>query len=121
MENESTLKRSSVQDAGRKLAKTLYIDSTERKKKSLRLNSFSLTTEGDLLIAIDKLLKKANVSLKEIKNIKVKRGPGSFTSLRTGISIANALSYALALKDLKDLDVPEYDKEPSITIPKDSS
>lgn len=61
---------------------------------------------------IDKMLKKANLNLNEIDEIRVERGPGSFTGLRVGISIANALSFALGKKvngrRLGAIEPPEY-------------
>lgn len=49
----------------------------------------------DLLNKIDQLLAKAGISAKKIRNIAIFRGPGSFTSLRVGISVANALAFSL--------------------------
>lgn len=43
---------------------------------------------------IDKLLNKSSISLSDIEGIVVFKGPGSFTGLRIGHSIANALAYA---------------------------
>ncbi len=43
----------------------------------------------------DKLLKKHSLKLSDITDIEVNAGPGSFTGIRVGISIANALSFAL--------------------------
>lgn len=37
------------------------------------------------------------VELSDISGLVVKRGPGSFTGLRVGVAIANALSYALKI------------------------
>jgi len=48
-----------------------------------------------VLNLIDKIIAKHNLNLKEITEIKVNNGPGSFTGLRAGISIANALGYSL--------------------------
>lgn len=43
------------------------------------------------------LLKKNKVSFQDITNISVVTGPGSFTGLRVGIAIANALSFSLGV------------------------
>ncbi len=48
-----------------------------------------------VLPLVQKLLKKHKLSIHDITNIEVATGPGSFTGLRVGISIANALSFAL--------------------------
>jgi tRNA threonylcarbamoyladenosine biosynthesis protein TsaB len=44
---------------------------------------------------IDALLKQANVNLEAVEGIVVYKGPGSFTGLRIGLSVANALAYGL--------------------------
>lgn len=44
---------------------------------------------------IDAVMAEAGVGLDELNRIIVFRGPGSFTGLRIGISVANALGYAL--------------------------
>ena len=41
-----------------------------------------------LHVYIDDVLKKANVSLSDIKAIAVSKGPGSYTGLRIGVSAA---------------------------------
>lgn len=49
---------------------------------------------NSLLIKIEELLKKMNISLSDISSIVVNSGPGSYTGLRIGISIANAISWS---------------------------
>jgi tRNA threonylcarbamoyladenosine biosynthesis protein TsaB len=44
---------------------------------------------------IDKLLKKNNSNLSDIEGLIIYKGPGSFTGLRIGFSLANALAYSL--------------------------
>ena len=44
---------------------------------------------------IDKLLKQQGVTLKDLTLIEVNTGSGSFTGIRVGMAIANALSFAL--------------------------
>jgi len=51
----------------------------------------------DLLLAIDKILSQNQVKLDKLKAIAVNQGPGSFTGLRVGISVANALAYSLKI------------------------
>lgn len=50
-----------------------------------------------LLSLIDEILKKNQLDFKDIKGIEVETGPGSFTGLRVGVSVANALGYSLKL------------------------
>jgi len=61
-----------------------------------------------LLLAIDKLLKNQKAKITDLKAIVVSQGPGSYTGLRVGISVANALGFTLQIpviptkeKDLK--------------------
>ncbi len=44
---------------------------------------------------IDKLLKSNGKNLDSIQGIVIFKGPGSFTGLRIGLSVANALAYSL--------------------------
>lgn len=60
----------------------------------------------------EKLLKKHRLELKDLTGIKVNPGPGSFTGLRVGVSVANALGYLLKIpvngKKVGELVEPEY-------------
>lgn len=49
----------------------------------------------ELLSNVSNLLQKNSLSKKDIKNIAVSRGPGSFTGVRTGIAAAKGLQKAL--------------------------
>ena len=87
---------------------------------------------------IDELLKAQQKELKGIAGIVVFRGPGSFTGLRIGITVANALADAIGIPIVSETDdewiakgiarlrkgenetiaLPEYGSEPNITQPK---
>ncbi len=80
-----------------------------------------------LLPAIEKLLQKNKVKLKDLTKIVVQNGHGSFTALRLGIATANALTFALQIpvedeqgraisKDGLVLVEPKYDKPVSVTV-----
>lgn len=51
----------------------------------------------EVLPMIDRLLNEHNLLLKDIKEINAVSGPGSFTGLRVGISIANTLGFLLSI------------------------
>lgn len=55
-----------------------------------------------LLPALARLLKKHNLKLSDLTGLEVANGAGSFSSLRIGITTANALGYALGIP-VKDL------------------
>lgn len=48
-----------------------------------------------ILRKIEDLLKGQNKTLKDVQGIAVFQGPGSFTGLRIGLTVANTLAYAL--------------------------
>lgn len=58
-----------------------------------------------LLPFIEEVLKREGKTFKDIKEIEVYEGPGSFTGLRVGVSVANALGFSLGVpvngKDLR--------------------
>lgn len=50
-----------------------------------------------LLPLIDKLLTQNSIKFQDLKEIEVATGPGSFTGVRVGVSIANALGFSLGI------------------------
>lgn len=50
-----------------------------------------------LLPLIGKILKQEKLDFKDLKGIEVETGPGSFTGLRVGVSVANALGFSLRI------------------------
>lgn len=59
-----------------------------------------ITTDGpvdELTALLEDLLQKAHTQREDIDAIVLVKGPGSFTSLRSGIAFGNALAYALKL------------------------
>ena len=65
-----------------------------------------------ILPMIDGILKKHEVSIKDLSAIQINVGPGSFTGLRVVIAIANALSFALKIpvngKKVGEIILPVY-------------
>ncbi|MEK7188484.1 MAG: tRNA (adenosine(37)-N6)-threonylcarbamoyltransferase complex dimerization subunit type 1 TsaB [Patescibacteria group bacterium] len=81
----------------------LYIDTSNGEKIIIKLDEeiFETTSREDksqkLLKFIDEILNKKNKKIKEIKEIEVHTGPGSFTGLRIGVSVAITLGWALGI------------------------
>lgn len=89
-------------------------------------------------VKIDELLKSQQKELKNLESVVVFKGPGSFTGLRIGITVANALANSLQIPivsvqgedwiktgierlgktDNETIAMPEYGAEPNITQPK---
>ena len=85
----------------------IEIDGKLHEKKVKKLKS------QETLPLIEKLLKEKKIKLNQINEIKVNTGPGSFTGLRVGISVANALGFSLNIpvNGKKAGEVhPTYDK-----------
>ena len=72
----------------------LKIDS--KTKDKFTSDSKLLRSEA-VIPLLDKLLKNNNLTLRDLEAIEVFEGPGSFTGLRVGISIANALGFLLKI------------------------
>ena len=101
---------------------TIKIDTSDNlvTRVELEINKKVYTLEekrgkpGDqnILNLIEKILKEQGVTLKDINKIEVNSGPGSFTGLRVGVSIANALSFSCLItingKPLGELVQPNY-------------
>ncbi len=86
----------------------LYIDTTETKnilvelkskdsKIVAKLNKNQEKGSQVLLPMIVKILQENKLTLKNISGIEVNPGPGSFTGTRVGVSVANALGFALQI------------------------
>lgn len=81
----------------------LYIDTSDREEiivgldeKKYKQNAKDGTSQR-LLPFIQEVLKKEKKDFKDISKIEVNVGPGSFTGLRVGVSVANALGWALGV------------------------
>lgn len=81
----------------------LYIDTSSNQKTLVMLGDMELIKDASVwrsqvvLPMIESLLKTQKKSLKDITAIEINPGPGSFTGLRVGAAIANALGFALGL------------------------
>ncbi|MEI7682761.1 MAG: tRNA (adenosine(37)-N6)-threonylcarbamoyltransferase complex dimerization subunit type 1 TsaB [Candidatus Saccharibacteria bacterium] len=87
---------------------------------------------------INQILNGQKLSLKDIEGIVCFKGPGSFTGLRIGLSVGNALAYGLDVPVVSKIGddwqtegiaciingenevsaIPEYGAEPHITKPR---
>jgi tRNA threonylcarbamoyladenosine biosynthesis protein TsaB len=89
----------------------LYIDTSQREEIIISLGGEIFKTNSKkeksqrLLPFIDEVLKKKKLTLKDLTEIKVNTGPGSFTGLKVGVSVAQALGFSLGIpvngKDMK--------------------
>ena len=85
----------------------LYIDTRDNKKiivivskhdHEFRVESTPQDSRADVVLKlIEHACHDAGISLQEINGIYCEKGPGSFTGLRVGFAIANALSLALLI------------------------
>ena len=85
----------------------LHINTKDQKtiKVSLKKDGkqvASLSEENEygsqvLLPIISKLIDRQKVKFRDLTGIEVETGPGSFTGLRVGVSVANALGFSLGI------------------------
>lgn len=100
----------------------LYIDTRDNRKivvclerdgEKFKIESKATKQKAQATLPlIEKALKRVKMSFSDIDEITVEKGPGSFTGLRVGISIANALGFALGKKinrkKLGSIEIPNY-------------
>lgn len=105
------------------------ITSDGTKIDSIKIEGLKLT--DTLLTKIEEILKKNHLGKKDIKAIEVNPGPGPYTSLRVGITVANILAFGLNIpiriisgksdivedKYLSPV-MPKYGSLPNITKPR---
>ena len=96
--------------SNKKILITLEVDG---KKSEITEDSMVLRSEAALPV-IERLLNKNNLNVDQIEEIKINKGPGSFTGLRVGMSIANTLSFLLKIpingKKVGELEEPVYNE-----------
>ena len=104
----------------------LYIDSTVPKKVLIRLDEkesvFQVDSprNQDIFANILSVLEEKKIKWQDIREIGVKSKGESFTGVRLGVAIANALAFTLGIKvngQNPPLE-PKYDFEPNVTISK---
>lgn len=98
------------------------IDTADNKKITVGLNidakeyikTEKITSNKTQIILpmINKILKKHSLKPKDLSEIRINTGPGSFTGLRVGLAIANALSFALKIpingNKVGEIILPKY-------------
>lgn len=85
----------------------LKIDTTSQKVVEVTLKNketiiASLKEENEfgsqvILPLIKRILEENGLEFKDLKGIEVETGPGSFTGVRVGVSVANALGFSLGI------------------------
>jgi len=97
----------------------LYINTSDNKKTEVAIDiggkKFSKAAENSwssqkLLPLIDELLHSNNIKPSDLTEIKLHEGPGSYTGLRVGATVANTLSYLLK--------IPVNGRKENIVIPR---
>lgn len=97
----------------------IYIDTTKRYEKEVVLLKDGTTIdalEGDIdtVSSIQKVLERNKLTLQDISEIEPNPGPGSFTGIKIGITIANVLNWVTGKKTTTELAKPKYGKMPNI-------
>lgn len=95
----------------------LLIDTSNSQKTIVGLDKKILERKSgpdksqQVLSLIDKILKDNRKTLKDLTEIEVNLGPGSFTGLKIGAAVANALGFALDIpvNGQRQLVLPKYE------------
>lgn len=81
-------------------------------KEHIKTDKVTSNKTQIILPMIDKILKRHSLKPKDLSEIRINPGPGSFTGLRVGLAIANALSFVLKIpingKKLGEVILPIY-------------
>ncbi len=87
----------------------LHIDTTQIRMATVTMGKFKKTSRS-LVPLIEEALQANNLKLTNITEVVVATGPGSFTGLRVGATVANALGYLLdvPVNGKKTLAIPTY-------------
>jgi len=104
----------------------LTIDTTNNLKTTIKLDARVYTKtyqnprEQDVWSLLHEALEKESTALTELTAIEVNTGPGSFTGIRVGVSIAQALAFVLQIPlngqtAVENIEV-DYGGKASITL-----
>lgn len=80
-------------------------------KEVAQRQKLDITKPQPALPMIDNILKENKIMLKDLDEIEVNTGPGSFTGIRVGLTIANTLSFVLKIPvngKISDFAQPSY-------------
>lgn len=81
-------------------------------KKDIQTKGIASNKTQIILPMIDKILRKHSLELDSLSGININVGPGSFTGLRIGLAVANALSFVLKIpingKKVGEIILPIY-------------
>ena len=91
----------------------IYIDTSDRNIKKVQLlkdgEMFDeLSGDIDVVSSIRNILEKNSLKISDIGEFKMNEGPGSFTGLKAGAAVVNALNWSVVKKDPKDIITPKY-------------
>lgn len=83
----------------------LHIDTSDAEKIFIEIDGERFETESRqnksqmlLPFIVEKLAEKGK-TIHDITEVSVNKGPGSYTGLRVGVSVANAIGWALKIAD----------------------
>lgn len=96
----------------------LFINTSDNQKTVVSLDNDRLEKptgidkSQQVLKLINEILEKKKKTLKDITEIEVETGPGSFTGLRVGVAVANTLAWTLKIPvNGQKMVKPEYKED----------
>jgi tRNA threonylcarbamoyladenosine biosynthesis protein TsaB len=102
---------------------SLIIDTRDNRRAVARLDKDGKTFESvsksqthhpeSILLLVEDVCSQAKIDIHDVDNIQVEEGPGSYTGLKVGASVANALGFSLQKKinnkNVGELVTPKYE------------
>lgn len=104
----------------------LFLDTTDNLLTMVKVGDndfvkrYDKPQDQDIVGAISEALRLSGANWEDIDQIEVNPGPGSFTGVRVGVSVANAIAFArgILINGVKPPISPVYSSEPHITTSK---
>lgn len=79
------------------VAEIVLLDTARGKQLALVRHELGRTMSRELLGCIETLLVEKGLDWTDVQGVMAYKGPGSFTGLRIGVTVANTLAYALGV------------------------
>lgn len=94
----------------------LFIDTSEIYTAKVAIDEFKKESQSQklksqmVLPLIEEIFQEHGITFKDITDVEVALGPGSFTGLRVGATVANALGFLLGIpvNGKNTLVIPQY-------------
>lgn len=97
----------------------IYIDTTDRYKNIIKLIKDDIEVEVssgemDIVVEIQNILDKHSLKITDVSEVIANEGPGSFTGIKIGVTVANVMNWVIQNVSPKKIYEPKYGGAPNI-------